>query len=563
LLLLAAVVGVSAAGAALAQRLLRERRELLIRGLESQLETSASSVVGLVSERARDVRSDLVTALSVVYQGKASISRGLEAVHTHLVALGRTTKHYRRLWYLRGGEVLTEVSGSRRTERPAPRIRAESVAAVASRASQRPGQIATVAPRTAGPSDGERTRLFALARKSIPDDVIAVLVSMDVLFDTLQRRARLPGTDLWVIDARGQVLVDPGQVPAGHRPRVIALLTSRERSGSQVLGAWPTAWPFGRDGSDSALLAWKSAEGPAIRWSVGLAGSMGYVAAELQGMAARLLVVGVIGLAIVSAILWWFAHLQSRQRRLKERVAYRDRLVQAERLSTLGQLSASLAHEIGTPLGVISIRLDQMLENPELEAEHGKVRIMKEQIDRMSRMMQRFLQHARTRPTESRPVSLRDVVARVHDLMEHRLQKRAVSLRASVPGSAFVQADSDELHQVFLNLLVNACDACQAGDSIRITVAHDAPPGTVRIHVSDTGPGISEDVKDSVFEPFVSAKDNAEGTGLGLTIVRDIVRRHGAAIEVASSSQGTCFTLDWPAARTAEVVSSSVSEVQS
>jgi hypothetical protein len=175
LLLLVAVVGVSAAGVILARHLLRERRELLIRGLENQLETSASSVIGLVSERARDIRSDLVTALSVVYQGKASTSQGLETVQTHLVALGRTTKHYRRLWYLRSGEVLTEVSGSRRTERPAPRIHVESVAAAATDYTRIPGagrsgphHVSLCSPLRPPPlerpSDRGRLRRLCLAR---------------------------------------------------------------------------------------------------------------------------------------------------------------------------------------------------------------------------------------------------------------------------------------------------------------------------------------------------------------------------------------------------------------
>ncbi|MEZ4272146.1 MAG: HAMP domain-containing sensor histidine kinase [Myxococcota bacterium] len=218
----------------------------------------------------------------------------------------------------------------------------------------------------------------------------------------------------------------------------------------------------------------------------------------------------------------------------------------AERLSTLGQIAASVAHEIGTPLGVISIRLDQLSEKRELAAEKAKIDVMKEQIDRITRIMQRMLDYARPRCGSPQAVSLKIVINRVHDLVEHRLRKQGISLKTNLHDNVVVFADFDEIHQVFLNLLVNASDACRAGDRIVIGLLESTATNRVRVEVADSGDGIKEEVRPLIFEPFFSTKRPAQGTGLGLTIVRDIMQRHGGTIELASSSQGSRFILEWP-----------------
>lgn len=546
-LVLLVVIAMAAGGALLAQDLLNERRDLLIQKLESDMGTSVASVAGLVSERARDIRSDLLTAAEVATQGRVSLQASLELVRAHLIALDRSTKHYRKLWHVRAGEAVTEVSGFRQSELPVPEVIPDSVTNIAVTAREQAGKIATLVPKTTEPTKYEHLQLFALANRNRSGEVIVVLVSMDTLFDSLQRRARLPGADLWVVDAHGNTLVDPGDVPPGHQARIMAVLTSRDDAGSHSIGPVPSPWPFSSRGSDSELVVWRSAQGPTIRWTTGMVTSLSRVGAELKGTAARLIVVGaIVFVAIAMAILvsLWF---YSRQRRLKERVAYRDQLVHAERLSTLGQIAASVAHEIGTPLGVISIRLDQLLDKKELGGEHDKINVMKEQIERITRIMRRMLDYARPRSGSPQKVALKTVVGRVHDLVEHRLRKQGISFKSSLPDDVFVVADFDELHQVFLNLLVNASDACQSGDRISIAIADASAKGRIRVEVLDSGPGVDEQALESVFEPFFSTKAAGEGTGLGLTIVKDIMERHGGGIEISRSANGAKFVLEWPA----------------
>ncbi|MBZ4401302.1 nitrogen regulation protein NR(II) [Myxococcus sp. AS-1-15] len=236
--------------------------------------------------------------------------------------------------------------------------------------------------------------------------------------------------------------------------------------------------------------------------------------------------------------------------------ALEGQLLRAEKLATVGVLAAGIAHEIGTPLGIIRGRAEYVQDK--LGPEHPQspgVGAIVEQIDRVSRTIRQLLDFSRLQPAESRAVALGPLVKSVQELLRVEAERRHVDLRLDVtqPLPALA-ADADQLQQVLVNLLLNACDACEPGGQVRLTATPgeaDASGawGRVCITIEDDGCGIAPRHLHQVFDPFFTTKKRGLGTGLGLTMVAHIVRNHGGRIELDSApGQGTRVMLQWPAA---------------
>jgi two-component system, NtrC family, sensor histidine kinase HydH len=236
--------------------------------------------------------------------------------------------------------------------------------------------------------------------------------------------------------------------------------------------------------------------------------------------------------------------------------ALESQLLRAEKLATVGILAAGIAHEIGTPLGVVRGRAEYLLGK--LGAQHPQaagVQVIIDQIDRVSRTIRQLLDFSRVQPAAVQTVALGPLLEGARELLHGETERRRVAVTVEVPeGLPLLSADPDQLQQVVLNLVLNACDACEAGGSVRITAAAEVPdePGAwsgVRMKVCDDGCGIPPESLHHVFDPFFTTKKRGQGTGLGLTMVAQIVRNHGGRIELESEpGRGTCVTLCWPAA---------------
>ncbi|RLC57340.1 MAG: hypothetical protein DRI80_15125 [Chloroflexota bacterium] len=233
------------------------------------------------------------------------------------------------------------------------------------------------------------------------------------------------------------------------------------------------------------------------------------------------------------------------QRRLVERSQVQ--LVQSERLAATGRLAASLAHEINNPLQAIHNSLQLMLTFP-LEAEEQReyLQMADEEVERLIGMVTRILEFARRPQREMQPTNLNEVIEKVLTLTSKYLQHRHVVLRQDLlPDAPAVLAIPDELGQVFLNLVLNAVDAMPEGGTLSIS-SRLTEDGCLAVAFSDTGHGIPPEHLDRIFEPFFSTKE--EGTGLGLTVSYDVVKRHGGKITVQSvMGEGTTFTVWLPA----------------
>lgn len=232
-----------------------------------------------------------------------------------------------------------------------------------------------------------------------------------------------------------------------------------------------------------------------------------------------------------------------------------QQLRRSETLAVAGKLASGIAHEVGTPLNIISGRAEIVLRS--LPSEHpGREDLERiiHQIDRVSNIVRSLLDSVRVGKPEVRRVPVGVLIDRLQLLLEHVLRKREISIETVVPEDlADVAGDPGRLQQVFINLLVNAAEATPPSGRITINARpclNDGRDG-VSVEVSDTGIGIGPDALGQVFEPFFTTKPAGQGTGLGLAITRDIVREHGGTIVARSRpGQGSCFTVWLPACET-------------
>jgi signal transduction histidine kinase len=227
-----------------------------------------------------------------------------------------------------------------------------------------------------------------------------------------------------------------------------------------------------------------------------------------------------------------------------------------DRLASVGLLASSLAHEIGTPLGVIRGRAEYLEMKLKDNAEAVKTAsVIISQIDRVSTLIRSLLNLARgeiRRPVE--PVPVNQVFSELVELLGHDLRQAEVDIRLEVPEALKVKAEPGPLHQVFLNLLVNSVHSIQdainsgrKGHYIRLSAADKGESWSISLE--DSGSGISEGNLKKLFQPFFTTKDIGKGTGLGLATSYRIVESWGGRIDVRSEvSKGATFTLILPKA---------------
>ena len=227
----------------------------------------------------------------------------------------------------------------------------------------------------------------------------------------------------------------------------------------------------------------------------------------------------------------------------------RETAARAQQLAAVGQTMANVAHQIGTPLNLVSGHVQLLQQEVTDPALRRRLRIVQEQIDRVVVTVRSLLERARPQG-ERRPVRLDAVIARLGDAMRARLASGGVALDLDVEATiASVAADEAQLELALLNLVTNALDAMPDGGTL--TLAARMSDGHVRIEVRDTGSGISPEVLPRMFEPWVTTKPAGRGTGLGLSITRDLITALGGTITVTTSSgHGTTFTIELPAADT-------------
>jgi signal transduction histidine kinase len=235
-------------------------------------------------------------------------------------------------------------------------------------------------------------------------------------------------------------------------------------------------------------------------------------------------------------------------------------LERADRLAMVGKLGAGIAHELGTPLAVVSGRARQ-LANGQVAADQvlATARTIAEQADRMAGIIRQLLDFARRRGPRLGRFDARTLLRQSVALLEPVASRRGVTLSLDeLPEPIAAQFDGSQMLQVLSNLVVNAMHATPTGGTVRLGLSEawcSPPPETglaarsyVQLRVVDTGAGIAPEHLSRVFEPFFTTKDTGEGTGLGLPVAQGIVRDHDGWISVESThGQGSTFTVHLPA----------------
>jgi two-component system NtrC family sensor kinase len=240
----------------------------------------------------------------------------------------------------------------------------------------------------------------------------------------------------------------------------------------------------------------------------------------------------------------------------EERDVSLERIRHAERLSTLGKLASSIAHELGNPINVISGYASMLSSGeltPEAAASAGKA--ITEQSQRMSAIIAQVLQYSSARPTRREIIEIRTLVKKALSFVRMTAKKNRVRLRLQGESDwASAEIDPGKLLQVLINLLTNGIQAMPNGGTLTVGVKrrhieHPKDPRAVPgeylcISVRDEGVGISAEEQALIFEPFFTTKSDDEGTGLGLWISQGIAREHNGFIEVESElERGSCFSI--------------------
>jgi signal transduction histidine kinase len=226
----------------------------------------------------------------------------------------------------------------------------------------------------------------------------------------------------------------------------------------------------------------------------------------------------------------------------------RRRARAAEELASVGTLVAGLAHEIGTPMGVIQGHA-KMLESA-VSSDDGRwrLRTIQEQISRISRIIQTLLNLARPREMRRAPVALDALLENTLGFVREKLGRRKIEVEAKLGPAPSVVGDAERLQQVFLNLFLNAADAMPDGGTLRVILDCETA-GEVQVRVADSGLGIRPEDLPRIFDPFFTSKDAGHGNGLGLTVAKGIVGDHGGVISVESAvGLGTEFKVRFPSA---------------
>ncbi|QEL20580.1 PAS domain-containing sensor histidine kinase [Limnoglobus roseus] len=227
-------------------------------------------------------------------------------------------------------------------------------------------------------------------------------------------------------------------------------------------------------------------------------------------------------------------------------------LWQAARLAGVGELAASIAHELNNPLGTVSLRVERLLsKTPADDPRRKPLEVVGQEVERMAGLVSNLLQFSRAGRDQVSTVDVPEEIAKTLELVGHHLRKRQVRVEPEIAlGVPHIQADRQQLRQVFLNLFTNAADAMTAGGRLAPRVRTGLLPTgrpAVVVEVSDTGVGIPPDLLPRVCEPFFTTKEEGKGTGLGLAICRRIVQQHQGTLQVESQpGAGTTVRITLP-----------------
>ena len=226
-------------------------------------------------------------------------------------------------------------------------------------------------------------------------------------------------------------------------------------------------------------------------------------------------------------------------------------IVQSHKMRAIGTLTAGVAHELNNPLNNITITAHMLLEDYDTMNKDEHIDMINDLINeaaRSKKIISNLLDFARESSSQVESLDMEKLLRDTIDLASNQLKLSGIEIRfRTTDNLPRIHGDSQQLQQVFLNLILNAIDASSKGQKIQILLVPADEPNYVAVKVIDTGKGIPEHIIGSIFDPFFTTKGKGRGTGLGLSVSQGIVGKHGGRIRVSSRERsGTIFTVILP-----------------
>lgn len=245
---------------------------------------------------------------------------------------------------------------------------------------------------------------------------------------------------------------------------------------------------------------------------------------------------------LVSAINRMMNELEKRQ----------EQLIQSRKIASIGTLTAGIAHEINNPINNLSLTLEALIEDGERMDARERLHLYREamdQADRTSEIVKNLLEFSRASHPKMETVDLELLVDKTARLLNNEMNLNNIRFVKEVNGGSLrVFLDKGGLQQVLLNLFLNGIQVMGKGGVLKVVIGPADTPGEVKINVIDNGPGIPDEHLNQVFDPFFTTKKEGEGTGLGLSVSYNIIKKNGGRMEVHSKpGQGACFSVFLPA----------------
>jgi two-component system sensor histidine kinase HydH len=236
-------------------------------------------------------------------------------------------------------------------------------------------------------------------------------------------------------------------------------------------------------------------------------------------------------------------------RRVQTRVSSERRHLEGEHHRSLEQLSASIAHEIRNPITAAKSLVQQMGEDPNGADQAEYARVAVAELERVEKSISHLLRFAREEETQVGPVLMEDVLESAIETFKDRAGRGDIKIVRQYDSDGSLEGDAEQLRRVTINIVGNAIDALEEAGidqpEIRVSLGENLAGTEVWVRIADNGLGINEDVRDQIFDPFYTSRE--EGTGLGLALCRKIVDNHGGSIEVESAAgDGTEFIMTFP-----------------
>jgi PAS domain S-box-containing protein len=382
-------------------------------------------------------------------------------------------------------------------------------------------------------------RLERADEQTTAEDRLAMLKTMNLLENTVENRTR----ELQLSEARYRALYD-------HSPDVLLTVgpeghvTAWNQTAARILG-------------ETRLVGARLDQlfAPDVQHQVAMWRRRGYTAdatIELPLATGQWVALNAAKIPGLTGAIQIVLHDVSTRRSLEHELDH------ANRLAAIGHLAAGVAHEINNPLAVIQLRLELFerqlrADRFDVPAASAQVRVLREHVLRIARIVRNLQTFARPRTEDRRPVSIADLQIAVAEITREARGAARLMLLEDPPGLA-VEVDRGAAEQVLVNLVTNAAQAMKSTGTIRLK-AWIAGPDRIGVAVEDEGPGMAPELVDLVFTPFVTDKQGSGGLGLGLSIAWRIVEDHGGVLRGFNlPGRGARFELSFPRARTAAVI---------